>query len=247
ARLRRFSYDATSAFVGNSKAVIDSLVQREGVPQERCRVIYQAVETPTVDPADGDAFRTEYDIPPDVTVIGLLANLHPIKNHSMLIRAVAMLCSDYPDVWSVFAGNTDQDQAYTQHLRAEIATHGLADRVVLTGRLSDTRGFLAAIDIGVLCSHAEGFSNALLEYMAYGKVPVATAVGGNPEAITHRETGFLIPPNDDKALAETLAVLLSDDRQRAQIGQQARQYVEKTFTAAREYEQWATLLEVHNG
>jgi len=66
--------------------------------------------------------------------------------------------------------------------------------------------------------------------MAAGKAIIATAVGGTPEALTHRVTGLLIPPHDVAALTDALASLLADPEYAATLGRQARQRFEARFT-----------------
>jgi len=61
---------------------------------------------------------------------------------------------------------------------------------------------LFASEIGVLSSKAEGFANAILEYMAAGLPVVATDVGGAREAISEGETGFVVASSDDNKMAE---------------------------------------------
>ena len=53
-------------------------------------------------------------------------------------------------------------------------------------------------DIGILCSHQEGFSNAILEGMAAKLPMVVTDVGGNKEAVISGETGFVVSVKDSK-------------------------------------------------
>ena len=67
---------------------------------------------------------------------------------------------------------------------------------------------LFASDIGVLSSKAEGFANAILEYMAAGLPVVATDVGGVREAIRRRRNGLLVPSGDDEKMAEGIIRLL---------------------------------------
>jgi glycosyltransferase involved in cell wall biosynthesis len=74
------------------------------------------------------------------------------------------------------------------------------------------------MDIAVLCSSAEGFSNSLLEYMAAGLPAIATDVGGNREALGN--AGVLVPANNAAALRDAMLLLL-DPRQRTRLGAKA--------------------------
>src|SRR6185369_2023036 len=89
---------------------------------------------------------------------------------------------------------------------------------------------LAASDVCVLSSQAEGFSNSILEYMAAGRAVVATNVGGASEAIVEGETGYLVNAGDDRAMAERLIALLRDAGKRRTMGINGRRRVQQCFS-----------------
>jgi len=90
---------------------------------------------------------------------------------------------------------------------------------------------LAAMDVFLLPSRAEGMSNALLEAMAAGRPVVATAVGGTREVVDAERTGILVPPADPDALARGAVGLLADPARAAAIARAAAQEVEARFGA----------------
>jgi glycosyltransferase involved in cell wall biosynthesis len=100
---------------------------------------------------------------------------------------------------------------------------------------------LALTDVVVHPSFQEGFSNAILEAMAAGNPVVATAVGGNPEAVVHESTGLLVPPGDAGALAAATVSLLNDAGAAAKLGAAGRQRVADTFTLRRMIESYEAL------
>jgi glycosyltransferase involved in cell wall biosynthesis len=81
-----------------------------------------------------------------------------------------------------------------------------------------------------LSSRAEGFSNAILEYMAAGRPVVATDVGGAREAVVHGETGYLVPPGDDEAMAAHIVALLRQTERARVMGETGRRVVLKKFS-----------------
>jgi len=91
-------------------------------------------------------------------------------------------------------------------------------------------------DAAVLASHPtkggkrEGIPVALMEAMACGLPVVATAISGIPELIESGRTGYLVPPRDEVALADSLQVLGADARLREEIGSAGRQKVLEEFT-----------------
>jgi len=92
--------------------------------------------------------------------------------------------------------------------------------------------WLHAIDIFVLPSLSEAFSNSLMEAMACGCCVAASRVGGNPELVVHGETGMLIEPRDAAGLAEVLRLLVRDPARRGELATNAARLVNKRFSLA---------------
>jgi glycosyltransferase involved in cell wall biosynthesis len=90
---------------------------------------------------------------------------------------------------------------------------------------------LFASDIGVLSSKAEGFANAVLEYMAAGLPVVATDVGGLKEAVAEGETGFLVESGDHEAMADRIIQLLNDSKRAHEMGARGKAVAEEKFAA----------------
>jgi glycosyltransferase involved in cell wall biosynthesis len=84
--------------------------------------------------------------------------------------------------------------------------------------------------VGCLTSQSEGFSNALLEYMAAGLPVVATQTGGAAEVVQEGLHGHLVAPGDAAALADRLLALVRDPASARAMGAQARQRVADKFT-----------------
>jgi glycosyltransferase involved in cell wall biosynthesis len=101
------------------------------------------------------------------------------------------------------------------------------------GSRDDIPDLLAAADIGLLCSHQEGFPNAVLEAMAAGLPVIATRVGGSAEAVVDGDTGLLPPPHDPKRLGEAILLLAGDAEKRAAFGRAGKDRAEREFALAR--------------
>jgi glycosyltransferase involved in cell wall biosynthesis len=101
----------------------------------------------------------------------------------------------------------------------EEAASGYGDRVRLVGPqpLASVPRWLAACDVLVLPSHAEGTPNVILEALACGRRVVATAVGGIPDLVTRGELGELVPPRDPGALGTAIAHALEAPYDPAQV------------------------------
>lgn len=97
------------------------------------------------------------------------------------------------------------------------------------------------MDVSVLCSFREGFSNVVLESMASGTPIVASGVGGNPEAIENQVTGLLFDPLKRAELAEKLVVLLEDESLRKSMGEAARERALRLFSNAKMLESYDSI------
>jgi glycosyltransferase involved in cell wall biosynthesis len=150
--------------------------------------------------------------------VGAVANLRPVKDLDVLVKAAALVRRSHPETDFAIAGEGECRSA----LEALIRDLGLQGSFALPGATADTSDFLATLDIAVLCSRSEGMSNALLEYMAAGRAIVATGVGGNTALIEDGVNGLLIPPGDPEALAQALDRLLTEPALIAELGRAAR-------------------------
>jgi glycosyltransferase involved in cell wall biosynthesis len=101
---------------------------------------------------------------------------------------------------------------------------GLNGKVVFTGSLEQTglKESLSTMDVLVLGSSYEGLSHTLLEASAMGLACISSDRGGNPEIITHGETGLLFPYGDVQALCDALVALRDDEKLRYRLACSAK-------------------------
>jgi glycosyltransferase involved in cell wall biosynthesis len=151
-------------------------------------------------------------------VVGVVANLRPVKGLDVFLEAASIVSRAGHDVVFRVAGEGELRPS----LERDAARRGLADRFELPGSVADVPGFLAGLDVAVLPSRAEGMSNAILEYMAAGKALVATAVGAASELIEDGKHGLLVPPDDAGRLAQAIGRLLSEPVLAQRLGEAAR-------------------------
>lgn len=219
------------ATVTNCAAVQQFLLEKEGLPPGAVNVIENGVDVhrfaqaPPLDPRR----------PP--RRIGLVANLRPVKDPELFVRAAHRLAAAHPGATFHLAG----DGELRQRLEELVGELGLASRVRFHGTVRDVPAFLGEMDIAVLCSRAEGLSNAVLEYMAAGRAVVATAVGGNPQLIDDGVNGLLVPAGDVDRLTDALDRLLRAPALAAQLGGAAARRVRERYSLearARRFEEF---------
>lgn len=226
--IERRLHQRMQAVLGNSRAVVRQL-QDEGVAPDRLGLIYNGV---VLERSDGtpscEEWRKNIGLSSDGLVINIVANLIPYKGHGDLIGALADIAPDLPAGWRLLI--VGRDDGLGAVLKSQAAQHGLAENVLFLGQRDDVAAIHAASDIGVLCSHEEGFSNVILEGMAAGLPMVVTDVGGNAEAVDDGETGLVVPARDPRKLGAAILRLANDPALRARLGEAAHRRVAERFS-----------------
>jgi glycosyltransferase involved in cell wall biosynthesis len=166
---------------------------------------------------------------PTRPVVGTVGRLEERKRQDhLLVAARAMVAHANGDAPQVLVVG---DGPLRAALERQAASLGIARSVRFTGSLSDVRVALAAMDVFVLPSCAEGMSNALLEAMAAARPVVATAVGGTSEVLEDGRTGVLVAPGDVTALAGHVLTLIRNPARAVFLGAAARRAVDEKFGA----------------
>lgn len=160
--------------------------------------------------------------------VGVVANLRPVKGLDVFVAAAAQVHVRHPRAVFTVAGRGEMQA----ELERQAATAGLSEHFQLMGGVADVPSFLADLDVAVLCSHAEGMSNALLEYMAAGRAIVATRVGAAADLIADGVHGLLTPPGDAARLAEAIRRLLDNRALAQRLGAAARRRALEHYSRA---------------
>ncbi len=213
---------------GNSCAVVRQL-QEEGVPPQRLRLIYNGIDVQQYRPqrARTDT-RCDLGLSETCLVFVMVANLIGYKGHTDLIQALAAVADRLPGDWVCLCAG--RDDGIGGALQKQADESGIGGHIRFLGSRRDVPDLLGAADIGVLCSHQEGFSNAVIEGMACGLPMIVTDVGGNAEAVMHGHNGYVVPAKNPIALAEALLALAADSAARQHMGQAGRHRVQEMFS-----------------
>jgi glycosyltransferase involved in cell wall biosynthesis len=187
----------------NSLAVGYDTLKRDRIAAGKLLLVRNALDVARFDEVKSsrEVVRQELGLDPETTAVVTVANLIPYKGHSDLLDAVSIL---RPSLRSHRFFLVGRDGGIGTQLKQKARDLGIGESVVFCGLRHDAIRILRAMDLFVLPSHEEGFSNALLEAMAAGLAVVATNVGGNAEALEDWRFGLLVPPHDPAALARAI-------------------------------------------
>lgn len=168
--------------------------------------------------------------PPGTLLIVNVARLDAVKDQVGLLAAFRMLRDANPGFAARLRLAIVGEGIERPRIQAEIMRLQLDDCIELLGNRDDVPAILAASDVFVLSSVAEGIPLTVLEGMAAGLPVVATRVGGVGEVVVDGATGVLVAPSDPAALADALRTYVNDDALRLQHGRAGRARVEKHFS-----------------
>jgi glycosyltransferase involved in cell wall biosynthesis len=201
----RLSAFANLVVVNSEAGKRDALAR--GFPAQRTVVIPNGIDTVRHKPdrRQGEGLRAQWGGKADSPLIGMVARLHPMKDHTTFLKSAALLAANLPHVRFVCVG--DGADKYAAHLRAQSEALGLAGKITWAGRCTDMASAYNALDMLCLSSaNGEGFPNVLGEAMSCGVPCCATDVGDCAQLLG--PTGVIVPPLNPTALAAGMTTLL---------------------------------------
>jgi glycosyltransferase involved in cell wall biosynthesis len=206
----------TTAWVANTREIVADL-SRWGVPRERVHAIPNGIDIPE----DGRRPRSN-----GLVRFLSMGRLDSEKRVDQTIRAFAGLPVDTPAQLTILG-----DGQCRPELEALSRRLGQEGRIVFTGAVGDVTPYLNEADVYVSTSVSEGMSNALLEAMSNGVMPVVSQVSGVDEIVEEGVTGFLFPPGDETAVANRLekSLAMTVEERRA-TGEAAREAIRARFS-----------------
>jgi glycosyltransferase involved in cell wall biosynthesis len=220
-RMQRVVGRRLDALISGSQASASLVERLWSLPAGSVRTIY--------DGADVDRFRpgaSSERTPGALLFVGNAEDYN--KGVVYLLRALALLPQGQRAHLYVVGGPAEEQRLAP----AEIVRLGIEDRVTLVGRVTDEQlaAWYRRAQVLVSPSLYEGFGLPAAEAMACGTPVVATSAGALPEVVADGETGVIVPPADEGALAAAIASLLVDPERCRRMGEAGVARVRERFT-----------------
>jgi glycosyltransferase involved in cell wall biosynthesis len=221
----RLNLHLPAIIAANSRVALEQVSAR-GVPRSRLYFLPNVVDTEHFVPG----------VPKGGQPVVLLGSgrLVKLKRFDRLISMVGKLRNDLKlDVRALIVG-PPQDPALRKELESQAGRLGLTpDHIQLVGGVGHMVPYYHRAAVFVLTSDFEGTPNVLLEAMASGLPVVSTRVAGVPEIVQDGRTGYLRNPDDLDGLVAAVTKLITNAQLRAEMGQQARDYIEQNHSLHR--------------
>jgi glycosyltransferase involved in cell wall biosynthesis len=198
-------------------------LERRGVDPGRINVLTNAVtarERP--DDAALARKRAEFGARDGDCVIVSIGRLSNEKGHADLLQALERMPEEAGRAFRLVIAGDGPERAALERLASPFG-----DRVKFLGHVADPWILYCAADMFALPSHSEGSPLVMFEAMAAGLPIIATRVGGIPEVLTDGSTAVLVAPKEVDVLASKLAKLIGDARRRRELGDAAREALQR--------------------
>lgn len=145
-------------------------------------------------------FRSDWDIPDDAPLIGIVGRIWPVKNHELFLDAAARIREQLPNAHFVIVG----DGILRPRIEAQAKRLGISDVVIFTGWQQHLEDIYSDMDVLVTSSKNEGTPVPIIEALAAGCPVVATEVGGIPDLLDGGKWGEMVPSDNAIALCEAV-------------------------------------------
>lgn len=227
AKILKFNAKFVNACICNSHAVKDKTMEVENLALSKMHVVYNGLPEYKISPDEVDKAQTIKEfLPQSNKIIGIVANIRPIKRIQDLIYAAEKIAAQKKFAFKIaIVGGGDESELATLCKLLNIT-----DKVIFLGAQKNVEKYLKNFDIAVLTSDSEGLSNSIIEYMAAGKPVVCSNVGGNNELIKHGFNGYLYPVGDIQQLSNYLIALLESADDRKAFGLNGQRQVIENFS-----------------
>lgn len=163
-------------------------------------------------------------IPDDFKIVGTVSRFSAKKGPEYFFKAASIILREMEKVKFIFVG----DGELRREIEKLIEDLGIQHSVILFGDQKDTRPFYKMMNVFVLSSIVDERPYVVMEAMAAG-IPVVSTNVIDPELIDHELSGLLVPPANEKALADAVLRLLADNRLADIVKENGKQKVVKQF------------------
>jgi len=241
---QRFFSNYCDAILTNSKVSRNEYAREIGINPEKISVVYNGVDVDRfiseIDSSDINETRKAFGIRDDDIVVGSVARFDPVKNLDGLVRTFSGLNEDAHERCKLLLIGDGPELEKVQSLSRNL---GLDEKVIFTGMRQDIPECLSVMNIYVQPSHFENVPNSILEAMAAGLPVIATDVGGIREVVVHKETGFLVEPDNERELVQSIDFLIRHPGKRREMGERGRKRVMSFFSIEKMVSEYEELYE----
>jgi glycosyltransferase involved in cell wall biosynthesis len=217
----------TDCIIANALATKNLLVEREKIPPNKIKVVYNGVDTAEYMPKQTSVvLKAQLKIDSITPVIGYIGRLHREKGADYLPEIALRLKRYIAPFKLLIIGEGPLET----ELKKEIERQGLTKEVSLIGVKQNILDFIYLMDLVILPSREESLPQIVLEAMKMAKPVVVSDVGGVREIVTNGVNGIVVHSGDLEVFSQSVYHLLRDQKQALAMGQAGRENVIHNFS-----------------
>jgi len=221
----------TDKWIMVSNELFNATVSVDKIQAKKVVVIHNGVDVEHFSEAKSKGIeyatrlRKELGIPNDAKIVIMVARLHPIKNHAVMLRAIAHANKIITNIHAILVG----DGELKQDLQVLSSRLGLSKNVHFLGFRQDIQNLLAISDVFILCSKSEGLPLSLIEAMA-AKIPVIITNSANRAELVRHGVNGIVVENSYLAIAEALCELFDGRLDYRRLVENAYKFVSTKYS-----------------
>lgn len=214
--------------ITNSSALKNHYVRV--APHDRIAVVYNGIDLKEFSPGPPryPGLREELSLPPATKLVAIVGAISPRKGHALFAEAAALVKRTFDGVAFLVIGAGQCE--FVDAVKAHVEQLGIGSCFHFLGWRSDIPDILRASDVLVVASDQESFGRTVVEAMATELPVVATRCGGPEEIIVDRQTGYLVPIDDPRAMADAVRAIIGDPVLARNLGRAGRRRAEACFS-----------------
>lgn len=216
----RFLSPYSSVTITNSKATASGIKKFNKTADNRIKVVYNGIDFESfekISSSRNEVLRS-FNIDPSKTIIGHVGRLHILKGVDILVKSFGKLHTQHPNTHLMIVG----DGPDMNKLNTLVKNLKLESFVTFTGYCENTSEIMSAIDIGVMCSRAEGFGRVAVEFMRAKTALIVSGKGGLSELVSDNKTGLIASRNEPEEICKCITTMINDENLR-------KRFIEKAF------------------
>lgn len=215
------SFNSYTIMISNS---VEKVWELKGLNNKKMRLIYDGVRT--------ELYNIETKQDNRNLKMIFMGGYDKNKGQEDLIDALKTLPEDLKRLIQIdFFGNGSEK--YIKYLKNKIYENGLEKVMKINSYQHDIWKHISDYDIGLNCSHGEGFGRVTVEYMMAGLCPIASDRGATPEIIENGITGIIYDSSSSEELKNSIIWALNNRKAIRKMGIDASEFAKKEFSMSK--------------
>lgn len=242
--LHTWIYSHVDYIIAISNVIKKNIIETHPVPAEKVGVLYHGVDFKRFRYSEKtrQKVRAEFGLQDDEILIGIIGRLQFSKGYPEFLEMAKRIMVDFPKSRFMIVGEaTRGENKEADLIISQIEQMKQPEKIIVTGFRDDIPELLAAMDLFVFPSYAEAFGLVLIEAMSMHLPVVSSNCDGVLDIVIHNETGLLVPPKNSGALTDAVALLMSDEKKRREMGAAGFRRVSQKFNESSMFDELETL------